>query len=101
MFTETSRYYSLDTASFTTSEGAVVRYKRRRFLPQGDDMSLLLEETVTKGDRLDLIAARTLGDPEQFWRICDANNAMDPFALLIKPGRTLRVPIPRLQEIVG
>ena len=31
-----------------------------------------------QGDRLDNIAARYLGDPEQFWRICDANGAMRP-----------------------
>ena len=40
------------------------------------------------GDRLDLITARTLGDPEQFWRICDANDALDPDDLA-EPGRRL------------
>ena len=101
MFTERSRYYNLETVSLTTTEGKVVRYKRRRFLPQGESMPLLVEVTVTQGDRLDLMAARTLGDPEQFWRICDANNAMIPFELLIKPGRKLRVPMPQLEETVG
>ena len=28
------------------------------------------------GDRLDQIAARFLGDATQFWRVCDANDAM-------------------------
>jgi hypothetical protein len=51
--------------------------------------------TVTQGDRLDLIAARTIGDPEQFWRVCNANNALDPFDLPAGLGRVLRVPIPQ------
>jgi hypothetical protein len=46
---------------------------------------------VRQEDRLDLIAARILGDPEQFWRVCDANNAMDPLELTARPGRMIRV----------
>lgn len=97
MFTETSRYYNLETASLKTPEGRVVRYKRRRFLPQGEQMPLLVEVSVAEGDRLDLITARTLGDAEQFWRVCDANNTMNPFELLVEPGRKLRVPVPQLE----
>jgi hypothetical protein len=58
-------------------------------------MPLLIEVLVTEGDRLDLITARTLGDPEHFWRVCDANNAMNPFDLTAEIGRRLRVPIPQ------
>ena len=50
---------------------------------------------MTEGDRLDLITARTLGDPEQFWRICDANNTMNPSDLTAETGRVLRVPVPQ------
>ena len=52
------------------------------------------EVTVVEGDRLDTIAARTLGDPEQYWRICDANIASNPPTLTAEPGRVLRVPVP-------
>jgi hypothetical protein len=96
VFEHTSRYYDLETATYTTPDGRVVAYKRRRFLPRGGEMSLLAEVTVTRGDRLDLIAARTLGDPEQFWRVCDANDAMNPVILTEEPGRTLRVPVPQV-----
>ena len=96
MFETTSRYYSLETATFATPDGRILAYKRRRFLPQGDRMPLLVEVTVAQADRLDLITARTLGDPEQFWRLCDANNAMNPPDLTAEPGRTLRVPIPQV-----
>ena len=95
MFEPTSRYYALPTATFTGADGRAIAYKRRRFLPQGEAMPLLVEVTVTDGDRLDLITARTLGDPEQFWRVCDANNAMNPPELTALPGRTLRVPVPQ------
>lgn len=62
-----------------------------------EEMQLLVEVTVTQGDRLDLIASRTLGNPEHFWRICDANNAMNPFDLTAEIGRTLRIPVPQIE----
>ncbi len=37
---------------------------------------------VATDDRLDLLAARHLGDPGAAWRICDANLALDPDALV-------------------
>lgn len=95
MFEHTSRYYNLETATLGTQDGREIAYKRRRFLPQGE-MQLLVEVTVTQGDRHDLITARTLDDPEQFWRICDANNAMNPLDLTAEPGSVLRVPVPQV-----
>jgi hypothetical protein len=95
MFKPTSRYYALEDASLTTADGRIITYKRRRFLPDGEKMPLLVEITVKEGDRLDLITARTLGDPEQFWRICDANNAMDPLDLTAELGTVVRIPVPQ------
>ncbi len=97
MFDTTSRYYTLETATHTTSDGREITYVRRRFLRQGEDMSLLVEVTVSDGDRLDLITTRALGDPEQFWRVADANNAMNPLDLTAEPGETLRVAVPQVQ----
>jgi len=94
MFESTSRYYPLETAIYTMPDGRIVAYKRRRFLPRGEEMDLLVEAPVTEGDRLDLITGRTLGDPEFFWRICDANDAMNPFDLVAEINRKLRVPVP-------
>lgn len=96
MFEHTSRYYALETTTYTTPDGRVIAYKRRRFLPRGEEMPLLVEVTVVQGDRLDLVTARTLGDPEQFWRVCDANDAMNPPELMAEPGRTVRVPVPQV-----
>ena len=75
MFDFTSRYYPLETAVHVAPDGRPIPYKRRRFLPPGETLPLLAEETVLQGDRLDLIAARHLGDPTLFWRICDATLA--------------------------
>jgi len=95
MFDPTSRYASLKTATFTTADGRRTTYVRRRFLPDGTAMPLLTAVTVTQGNRLDLITARTLGDPLQFWRVADANDAMNPADLTAQPGTTLRVPVPQ------
>ena len=48
---------------------------------------------VVDGDRLDLLAHRYLGDPEQFWRICDANGALRPEELTREAGRRLGIPL--------
>lgn len=96
MFDISSRYYNLETATIATKDGRTVAYKRRRFLPQGESLPLLVDVTVAQGDRLDLIAARTLGDSLHFWRICDANDVMDPLELTAEPGKILRVPLPQI-----
>jgi nucleoid-associated protein YgaU len=56
-------------------------------------MALLEEHVVAEGERLDQIAAQRLGDPEQWWRIADANDALVP-AELEEPGTTLRITRP-------
>lgn len=100
MFEPTSRYYSIETATFVGPDGQRIAYKRRRFLPQGEAMPLLAEVTVNEGDRLDRITARTLGDPEQYWRVCDANNCMNPADLTATPGQLLRVPVPQADTAI-
>jgi hypothetical protein len=96
MFEPTSRYAAIETTTRELPDGQTVAYVRRRFLPRGAAMPLLAEVTVNQGDRLDLITANTLGDPEQFWRICDANDAMHPAELTAVPGRRLRVAVPQV-----
>jgi hypothetical protein len=94
MFEATSRYYTVETVSRTQVDGRIVAYKRRRFLPRGETLPLLAELSVGQGERLDVLTARALGDPEQYWRVCDANNAMYPPDLVAEPGQRLRVPVP-------
>ena len=100
MFDPASRYYEIETAMLTGPDGREIPYKRRRFLPRGESMPALAEVMVVEGDRLDQIAARTLSDPEQLWRIADANDAMDPMALTAEPGARLRVPLPQAEALI-
>ena len=93
-FPFTSRYHGLGTAHTESPEGVRIVYLRRRFLPPLERFDLLQEHTVVEGDRLDRLAAQYLGDPEQFWRIADANAAMRPDELTETVGRKLRITLP-------
>lgn len=93
-FSPTSRYYSTETATYETADGKMIRYLRRRFVPQPDRFTLIQEHVVTQGDRLDNVTARYLSDPEQFWRVCDANSAMRPDELTEEIGRRIRITLP-------
>ncbi len=95
MFNHTSRYYPLETAPYTVADGRTIAYKRRRFVPQGKTLPLLQEVLVVEGDRLDVITHRGLGESEQFWQVCDANDALNPAELTEDVGRVLRIPMPQ------
>lgn len=93
-FPPNSRYHGIDAATVATAGGKTIAYLRRRFIPPPERFALLQEHTVTQSDRLDLLAAQYLGDPEQFWRLCDANNAIRPDELTETVGRRLRITLP-------
>ncbi len=88
-----SRYSGVAVATHELVGGTRVSYLRRRFVPPGDRFVLLAEHRVHEGERLDTITARYLGDPEQFWRVCDANDVIDPNELTAS-GRTIRITMP-------
>lgn len=90
----TSRYHATPVAEMTMPDGRKVAYLRRRMLPQPGRLVLLQEHTVADGERSDLIAAHYLGDSEQEWRICDANNVIHPDELTATVGRRLRITLP-------
>jgi hypothetical protein len=97
MFSPTSRYAGLGTTTITVTgpDGAQreISYVRRRLLPRPDDHTPLSDHLVAPGERLDQIAARYLGDPAQFWRICDATEVLRPDELE-QPGRRLPISMP-------
>lgn len=81
------RYDDVETADHetTTAEGnrRRVRYYRRRPLPPPVPAEPTAgarppRHTVLPDDRLDLLSALYTGDPAGFWRLCDANAALDP-----------------------
>jgi hypothetical protein len=93
-FPPNSRYFSVQTSTFTTPDGRQLPYLTRRFVPDPSKLQLLLEHLVQdQSERIDNLAAQALGDPLQFWRICDANGVLRP-ADLVKVGATIRITLP-------
>jgi hypothetical protein len=87
-----SRYENVPTTQVIGRDGRVISFLRVRFIsptpgPPG--------YSVQQGDRPDLVGFRVLGDPEQFWRLCDANTVQRPAELTAVPGTRLFVPGPR------
>jgi hypothetical protein len=94
------RYDGIEVATTTVSDGAQgvreIRYLRRRALPDPGAATVLAVHRVAARDRLDLVAARYLGDATAAWRVADANAALDPDELTATAaeGDLLVVPFP-------
>lgn len=93
-FPNTSRYSGIEAAALTSADGRTIPYLRRRLVPAPERFALLQEHAVVEGDRLDNLAAHHLGDPEQFWRLCDANGAVKPDELTATVGKSIRITLP-------
>jgi len=93
-FDPASRYYGIATAQMTEPGGRTVVYVQRRFLPPPENFAPLQIVTIAAGDRLDNLAARYIGDPQQSWRLSDSNRAMQPEALVATVGATLTITLP-------
>jgi len=94
MFPRTSRYYNIEIVKLVTPDQREIVYLRRRFLPNSSNAVIIAEHSVEEGDRLDNVTARYLGDPEQFWQVCDVNDAMRPDELTEEIGRRLKIAMP-------
>ncbi len=94
MFPVSSRYYNIAIVKLERPGEREIAYLRRRFLPPAAASATLAEHVVNQDERLDNITALYLADPELFWRLCDANNALDPDELTREIGRRLKIPLP-------
>jgi nucleoid-associated protein YgaU len=96
-FPTDSRYYNASTLSYSAADGQVITYLAQRFVPQpgAPNFSTVATHTVRYGDRLDLLAAKYLGDPLMYWLICDANGAIRPSQLVETPGTVLNITLPQ------
>ena len=96
-FPANSRYFGASTLQCTTPHGEVVTYLARRFVPQPGtpNFAKVAQHSVRQGDRLDLLAAKYLGDPLLFWLLCDANGAIRPEQLVEIPGTILNITLPQ------
>jgi hypothetical protein len=95
-FPPTSRYATVGTATYARApapgqDAVPVAFLRRRLVPPPERFALLYEHPCVEGDRRDLVAASHLADPELWWRIADANGAIDATTLTSPAGRRLRI----------
>ena len=93
----TSRYFRVPVLVRKDEAGRDVAYLGRRFAPQPPSTSLGFI-TVKEKDRIDRLTARAIGDPTQYWRVADANTALDAVSLAEQPGRRLIAPQPGIVE---
>jgi len=90
MFFKGSRYAKVPEQIGKDASGRTVRYKTTRFIPETPAISGHL---VTNGERLDQIAWQHLRDAQRFWRVCDANRAMQPEDIL-EEAAVIKIPAP-------
>jgi hypothetical protein len=89
MFFRGSRYETVAEATHVAEDGREIRHKTLRIIAPP---AAVAATRVRQGDRPDLVAFRTLGDAEAFWRLADANRTRRPADLTATPGRLIRVP---------
>lgn len=100
-FPPESRYHGIGVKTLAGPDGTPIAYLARRFVPAPERFATLSEYRVRDGDRLDRIAAAQVGDPTQFWQLCDANAAIKPEELEAVGARiriTLPADVPAPQE---
>jgi hypothetical protein len=91
MFVKSSRYYNLPNRTWSGPDGREVVYKCVRLIPRPSH-AFKTKTVVGQSERLDLVASRTQGRSELYWRLCDANRALDPFILVESQGHQLWLP---------
>jgi hypothetical protein len=94
-FGPSSRYVGTPVDAWDPGGGwPPVPFLGRRLCPRQERFALLYETRIVEGDRRDLLANEHLGDAELWWRLADANAAVDPRQLTEPIGRRVRVTLP-------
>lgn len=89
MFDPTSRYAPVADYNVTDDQGRMVTIKKVRYIAPVDAP---VTHRVSQPDRPDLLGFQYYQAPEHFWRIADANSAMDPAELVAEPGQRIKIP---------
>jgi hypothetical protein len=90
-FPPNSRYNGFPVLTHVMADGRSVAYLSRRVVPSPDRFQTMNTHTVVDRDRLDNLSAHYAGDPEQWWRLADANGVVRPNELIERAGRQLRI----------
>jgi len=93
-FAFNSRYRQVPLRTRTLPDGSIETYVGRRVIPSVDRYAAAGRHRVKGGERIDNIAAEAFGDPEQYWKICDANGIAHPAEAAEPDGRLLVIPLP-------
>lgn len=94
MFDPQSRYYdpSLPNETYLTSDGRRIPYRPLRTVPKPETIPVLTEVDSKTGERADQLAARTLGNAEESWRLYDLNLVIDPLSISTRWSQRWKVP---------
>ena len=94
IFPPNSRYYGVPLRTTGAADGTAETFVGRRIIPAMERYRALGRQRTIAGERIDAVAAEAFGDPEQYWRICDANGDAEPADATAPPGRLLVIPLP-------
>ena len=98
-FPPNSRYQSVPVRTRTGPDGTAQTFVGRRIIPAVERYRVIDRYRTQADSRIDNVAADTFGDPEQYWRICDANGDAEPADATKPEGRLLAIPMPL--EVTG
>ena len=89
-----SRYYSLIIRERTNADGVTEAFVARRIIPAMARYRALDRHRTDGDERIENLSADYLGDPELYWRICDANGDEDPGMATQPISRLITIPLP-------
>ena len=93
-FPPNSRYHTVPLRTRTKPDGTTETFVGRRIIPAMERYRALDRHRTVGGERIDGVAAEAFGDPEQYWRLCDANGDAEPAMATEPVGRLLVIPLP-------
>lgn len=93
-FPPNSRYRGVPLRTRIAADGREETFVGRRIIPAMERYRALDRYRAGSADRVDNVAAAAYGDPELYWRICDANGEAEPADATAPEGRLLVIPLP-------
>ena len=75
MFDKKSRYSKVETYAVKDKRGRTVQVVS---IPRAPQQTIIGYHLLKQGQRIDHLAGKYLKDPAGFWRICEANDVMQP-----------------------
>lgn len=93
-FPPNSRYYNTAVETRTLPDGRTETFVARRLIPAPERHVAMDRVRLDGSERLDQLAARSIGDPALWWRIADASGEAEPATLTGQPGRLIIIPLP-------